>query len=121
MKEFNLKLAKEGFPVCTRDGRKARIICYNAKTASNYNIIALIKSEDGFEYPFYFRNNGECNIGQEEYDLMMSSVKHKSWIVVYKIGSGYKVEMFWREDYALDFKRKKYEDVVLMKYIEWED
>ena len=32
MKEFNLEQAKAGKPVCRRDGKKARIICYDAKS-----------------------------------------------------------------------------------------
>lgn len=31
LKPFDLEAAKAGKPVCTRDGRKARIICFNAK------------------------------------------------------------------------------------------
>ena len=31
LKEFDLEAAKAGKPVCTRDGRKARIICFDAK------------------------------------------------------------------------------------------
>ena len=31
LKPFNLEAAKQGKPVCTRDGRKARIICFDAK------------------------------------------------------------------------------------------
>ena len=41
MKPFDLELAKKGHPVCTRDGRDARIICYDAKTGE-YPIIALV-------------------------------------------------------------------------------
>lgn len=40
LKEFDLEAAKAGKPVCTRDGRKARIICFDAKC--NKPIVALI-------------------------------------------------------------------------------
>ena len=32
MKEFDIELAKQGHPVCTRDGRKVRVLCYDALT-----------------------------------------------------------------------------------------
>ena len=31
LKEFDLEAAKSGKPICTRDGRKARIICFDKK------------------------------------------------------------------------------------------
>lgn len=40
LKPFDLEAAKAGKPVCTRDGRKARIICFDAKC--NKPIVALI-------------------------------------------------------------------------------
>ena len=41
-KPFDLEQAKAGKPVCTRDGRKARIICFDTKTLGDYPIIALV-------------------------------------------------------------------------------
>lgn len=41
MKEFNLELAKAKHPVQTRDGKPARIVCYD-KRCGNYPIVALI-------------------------------------------------------------------------------
>ena len=43
LKEFNLEAAKSGKPVCTRDGRKARIICFDAK--GDKPIIALVEAK----------------------------------------------------------------------------
>ena len=40
LRPFDLEAAKAGKPVCTRDGRKARIICFDAKC--NKPIVALI-------------------------------------------------------------------------------
>ena len=41
LKPFNLEAAKSGKPVCTRDGRKARIICFDAE--GNKPLIVLSK------------------------------------------------------------------------------
>lgn len=40
MKPFNLELAKQGHPVITRNGKKARIICFDRKGEP---IVALIE------------------------------------------------------------------------------
>lgn len=74
LKEFDLEAAKAGKPVCTRDGRKARIICFDAKRKDGENIIALIPSRryPGFEYLVTYTNNGNYR-GEHEngFDLMM--------------------------------------------------
>lgn len=72
---FNLELAKAGKPVCTRDGRKARIICWD-RYASCYHIVALIECK-GFpnkeEEVKVYTDNGKYISGEENaYDLMMS-------------------------------------------------
>lgn len=74
LKKFDLEAAKAGKPVCTRDGRKARIICFDAKRKDGENIIALIPSRryPGFEYLVTYTNNGNYR-GEHEngFDLMM--------------------------------------------------
>ena len=50
LKPFDLEAAKAGKPVCTRDGRKARIICFNAKRDAP--IIALVTTNYGKEIAF---------------------------------------------------------------------
>lgn len=81
MKEFDLELAKQGKPVCTRDGRKARIICFDRK--GKYNIVALIEDCNHDEEVAYIDNNG-CAIADEENNLMMLTEKKSGWINVYK-------------------------------------
>lgn len=86
MKPFNIELAKQGKPVCTRDGRKARIICFDAKRKDEKNIIALVSSKDypGFEDLIAYPNNGNYHGGHEnDGDLMMFSEKKEGWINIY--------------------------------------
>ena len=45
LKPFDIKKAKEGYPVYTRDGRKARIVCFDRIDAKP--ILALVPSTDG--------------------------------------------------------------------------
>ncbi len=44
MKEFDLEKAKAGHPVCTRDGRETRILCFDRKGGSP--IVVLVKDAD---------------------------------------------------------------------------
>ena len=50
LKPFNLEEAKQGKPVCTMDGRKARIICFDRRLFYknvSYPILALVECSDG--------------------------------------------------------------------------
>ena len=78
MEKFNLKHAYLGKPVCTRDGHKARIICFDYKEAlGKYPIIALISVTDrnGLEYEAIvpYAIDGKYRVGSVEdgRDLMM--------------------------------------------------
>ena len=82
MKPFDLEAAKAGKPVCTRDGRKARIICFDTINKGNYPIIALLEDK-GCESIFYYNKDGKCNVGTER-DLMMLPEKKEGWVNVYK-------------------------------------
>ena len=85
-KPFDLQAAKAGKPVCTRDGRKARIICFDAKDTQP--IIGLYeKNIDGIvrEYLCSYHTDGRMYDDQNTgYDLMMSPEKKEGWVNVYK-------------------------------------
>lgn len=82
---FNLEEAKQGKPVCTRDGSPARIICWDK--LGKLPIVALVMGKDNSEYVFYYNEDGRDNdIVKNYYDLMMSPEKHEGWINVYKGG-----------------------------------
>lgn len=82
-KPFNLEEAKAGKPVCTRDGRKARIICFDAKC--NLPIIALITQLGGDESLARYKSNGRyTTINESDCDLMMLPEKKSGWMNVYK-------------------------------------
>lgn len=82
LKPFDFEAAKAGKPVCTRDGRKARIICFDTINKGNYPIIALLEDK-GYEAVFYYNKDGKCNVGTER-DLMMLPEKKEGWVNVYK-------------------------------------
>lgn len=85
LKPFSLEAAKAGKPVCTRDGRKARIVCFDAKDTQP--IIGLYeKNIDGIvrEYLCSYHTDGRMYDDQDTgYDLMMLTEKKEGWVNVY--------------------------------------
>ena len=85
LKPFDLEKAKDGKPVCTRDGRKARIICFDRIDAKP--ILALVRSTDGkgedvFDY--FVSGKRLANALESDLDLMMLSEKKEGWVNVYR-------------------------------------
>ena len=84
LKPFDLEAAKAGKPVCTRDGRKARIICFDRDC--DMHIVALVADPLG-ESVHYYLSNGKVDFDKNnDYDLMMLPEKKVGWINVYKGG-----------------------------------
>ena len=82
LKPFSLEAAKAGKPVCTRDGRKARIICFDAK--GNKPIIALVEMGTA-ETPNNYPIDGKAVSAKEaSCDLMMFPEKKEGWVNVYR-------------------------------------
>lgn len=85
MKEFNLELAKAGHPVQTRDGRPARIICFD-RIDEYYPIIALIKNDEHKEEQCNsYTKDGKCYAysSNNPDDLIMVSTKKEGWVNIY--------------------------------------
>lgn len=82
--EFDLEAAKAGKPVCTRDGRKARIICFDREytyEGRDYSIVALVSDSFGESVHYYFSNGKVDFDGQFDDDLMMLTEKKEGWII----------------------------------------
>lgn len=89
MKEFNEEKARAGVPVCTRDGRDARIICFdvNSVDGPGFKIIALVRDKDvDADEVGSFTNKGRwMDDGTvSDNDLMMKSATKSGWINLYK-------------------------------------
>ena len=80
LKPFDLEAARSGKPVCTRDGRKARVICFDVKGA-NYPILTLVE-ECGKESTYCYDICGKSTV-HTYMDLMMLPEKHEGWINLY--------------------------------------
>lgn len=122
-REFDLELAKAGHPVQTRNGRKTRIICFDAKD-EDYPIIAL-SEVNGVEEVFRYTSEGKWHIDSDEsLDLVMVPEKHEGWINIYyntDIGERYCDEhIFSTEEEAEKNDGHIYDRVSIIK-ITWED
>lgn len=87
LKKFDLEAAKAGKPVCTRDGRKARIICFDRNW--EYPIVALIECENGEEMISSCDKDGKARIYETQgTDLMMLPEKKEGWVNLCKNNNG---------------------------------
>ena len=120
LRPFDLEAAKAGKPVCTRDGRRARIICWDKK--GNYPIVALIQDNENSEHIEYYTENGIFSNGGNEKnrDLMMLPQKKEGWVNVYNsLGViTFSHNPFDTKEEAMKDKGKYYVDTVR---IEWEE
>ena len=122
LKPFDIQKAREGKPVCTREGRKARIICfdYNGETG-DYPIVALVHHNKGnkcyetvlkYTSDGLFNKYGDC---QHNDDLMMLPEKKEGWVNVYALNTCYSS----KEEAEANIDQD-YEYVRTVK-IEWEE
>lgn len=86
LKPFDLEAAKAGKPVCTRDGRKARIICFDLNN-KNFPIVAIINC-DTEENAYQYDIDGVCDEHDNNLNLMMSPEKKEGWVNLCKNNYG---------------------------------
>lgn len=83
MEKFDLEKAKAGAKVCTRNGKKARIICVDRDDDTSH-IVALVQNK-GYESIVCYDNQGMFLPYEERgEDLMMVREKHYGWVVLYR-------------------------------------
>ena len=84
LKPFSLEAAKAGKPVCTRDGRKARIICFDLQSIEKTPIVAAVQVTDKQEViSLYYEDGRQFVDGISELDLMMLPEKKEGWVNIY--------------------------------------
>lgn len=124
LKKFDLEAAKAGKPVCTRDGRKARIISFD-RHSEDCPIIALVvdsknaECEEVIDYTL----DGICNeniINHNKYDLMMLPQKKEGWINIYKDFEDTVCCVYPTEKEALEDGETEKDYITTIK-IEWEE
>ena len=121
LKPFDIQKARSGKPVCTRDGRKARIICFDK--ADERPIVALI-SDNGSEFVYEYLINGKCYESRDDSnDLMMLPEKHEGWINIVKNADDYYYckGVFDSEEHARNNEANYPGLAVATVKIEWEE
>lgn len=125
LKSFNLEAAKSGKPVCTRDGRKARVLCYDFKQNEEYPILVAVENKDGKECALLYSNDGISEMYKSSNnELMMFPEKKEGWMNVYNsLGViTFSHNPFDTKEEALasemEFPNKNYVDTVK---VEWEE
>lgn len=127
LKEFNLEAAKAGKPIYTRDGRKARILCYDLKGVEEYPIVAAIETHDYLAESIsaYDRNGRFDHDKENNNDLMILLEKKEGWINIYNhntistskencyIMTG--VSVFKTKESAISYKNKDKEYIDTIK------
>lgn len=124
MKPFNLELAKAGHPVCTRDGRPVRILCYDLISRGNTPIVALVKTGEKHEDLFYYREDGVfLSVKDDDHplNLMMVPEKKEGWMNIYenKMGVPFGGIIYESEEKArehIEFKLNIYITTIKVEY-----
>lgn len=126
LKPFDLEAAKAGKPVCTRDGRKARIICFDRKLlfkGISYPIIALVEDTAKEETIYGYNEKGKVIIEDDatyKDDLMMLPQKKEGWINIYKDFEDTVCCAYLTKEDALKNRSIEYGYITTIK-IEWEE
>ena len=120
LKPFDLEAAKAGKPVCTRDGRKVRIISFDRKflfKGVSYPIIALVEDTAKEETIYGYNEKGKVLIEDDatyKDDLMMLPQKKEGWIIIHK-------EAIYDKETAEKIARETTANVIKIQKIEWEE
>lgn len=86
MKPFDLEAAKRGEPVQTRDGRKARIVCWDAEAKTHNTLcplVCVIGAGDGQIIALH-SEDGVCISHNPDLALFMAQRTVTRWRVIYR-------------------------------------
>ena len=117
LKPFSLELAKAGKHVCTRDGRKARIIAIDLNNKT-YPLAAVIENNGEENEVHNYTSDGLATYGTlNDADLMMLPEKKEGWINVYALNTCYSS----KEEAEANIDRDYEHEYVRTVKIEWEE
>lgn len=125
MKEFDIEKAKAGAPVCTRDGRPVRIICWDyqeygqQEADEKFPIIALVKCDKG-ERAYVYRESGKCKIDKND-ELVMAPVKREGWVLIDPVGPQCIAHIYDTKEEAEEDAEREMITYSAIAHIEWEE
>lgn len=123
LKPFDIQKAREGKPVCTRDGRKARVLCYDFKQNEEYPIVVAVENKDGKECALLYSNDGISAMSKSSNnELVMFSEKKEGWVNVYKKEQNRYVKgIFPSREIALNSISEKSREYIATIKMTWEE
>lgn len=126
MKPFDIELAKQGKPVCTRNGRKARIICFDRYNRQLRCIVALVTESTGLEELYTYTLEGQISRNEKsDYDLVMASEKKTGWINIYPCQYPNEAKIALTGQYVFstqqEARKQACKDCIVTVPIEWEE
>ena len=128
LKPFDIEEAKRGAPVYTRDGRKVRVLCFDAKQGC-LPIVTLVTNKNGEENLFSYFKNGKFsdngNVDTND-DLMIGPLIKEGWINVYYFmneETDYSTDniIFNSKKDALEWVNKNDPDYITTIKVSWEE
>lgn len=115
-KPFNLEEAKAGKPVCTVDGRKARIICFDSEVVKDRPIIVLLwEDKDKGEVVRHYTEEGKSGENCHFLDLCMAPEKNKGYVILHKC------LIYESKEEALKNAANSGEGFIRVQEVEWEE
>jgi len=120
MKPFNLEEAKAGKPVCTRDGKPVRILCYDLK--DKYPIVVIHELDDGTECILTHTTTGKTHQDEQSpTDLFMKPEKKEGWINIYNPFVDYHTASTYIYQTFEDAYKSRASNYISTIKIEWEE
>lgn len=118
LKPFDIKAAKAGKSVYTRDGRNVRIVCFDAN--GGRPIVALVtECDDKEEIPYKYHCDGSynCQSIPSDNDLMILAEKKEGWVNIYALNHCYSS----KEEAEANIDRDYEHEYVRTVKISWEE
>ena len=120
LKPFDLEAARSGKPVCTRDGRKARIVCFDKHCVeNNAPIVACVISYNSnnqeFEDVIIYKEDGTLYEHEHPFDLMMLPEKKEGWVNICRNLNTNKTELDTEDIY--NTRKEALQNISSMTYI----
>lgn len=119
LKPFDLEAAKAGKPVCTRDGRPARIICFDR--TGKFPVVALVEAKDRDDIYSYLNCGKDNESVEKEYDLMMLPEKEEGFINIYRNDKMFSCSPTPYKTGGEAFNGRKQQSYLCTIKVEWEE
>lgn len=120
MKAFDIDKAKEGHPIVTRDGRKARILAFDVQGYYPLCVAITIPNRNREQVGLYGLDGVAIPGRVTPSDLGLVSQKQRAWINIWQVPS-YNTYRYPTKEAALEAAEWNISELVDTIEIEWEE